>query len=140
MRTYDFGHWKSPFVIEWHKDAGGSRTHFDRVAAGCRAVWLQRLNSLAAYRETETPSQAEAVGLEPTKRYFRGAKGNILVLPCLSSGRRIRTSVAWFKARRPTPSRSPSTFLLRKTSFVILSAAKNLPSSAIGQGSSLRSE
>ena len=80
MRTYDFGHWKSPFVIEWHKDAGGSRTHFDRVAAGCRAVWLQRLNSLAAYRETETPSQAEAVGLEPTKRYFRGAKGDISCL------------------------------------------------------------
>ena len=24
------------------RDAGGSRTHFDRVAAGCRAVWLQR--------------------------------------------------------------------------------------------------
>ena len=24
------------------KDAGGNRTHFDRVAAGCLAVWLQR--------------------------------------------------------------------------------------------------
>jgi hypothetical protein len=24
------------------RDAGGSRTHLDRVAAGCRAVWLQR--------------------------------------------------------------------------------------------------
>ena len=24
------------------KDAGGSRTHLDRVAAGCLAVWLQR--------------------------------------------------------------------------------------------------
>ena len=24
------------------RDAGGSRTHFDRVAADCRAVWLQR--------------------------------------------------------------------------------------------------
>jgi hypothetical protein len=24
------------------KDAGGSRTHFNRVAAGCLAVWLQR--------------------------------------------------------------------------------------------------
>ena len=24
------------------RDAGGSRTHFDRVAAGCLAIWLQR--------------------------------------------------------------------------------------------------
>src|SRR5438874_11663194 len=24
------------------KDAGGSRTHIDRVAAGCLAIWLQR--------------------------------------------------------------------------------------------------
>ena len=24
------------------RDAGGNRTHFDRVAAGCLAIWLQR--------------------------------------------------------------------------------------------------
>lgn len=24
------------------KDAGGIRTHLDRVAAGCRTIWLQR--------------------------------------------------------------------------------------------------
>ncbi len=28
--------------IAYNRDAGGSRTHLDRVAAGCRAVWLQR--------------------------------------------------------------------------------------------------
>lgn len=28
--------------VELPKDAGGSRTHFDRVAAGCLAIWLQR--------------------------------------------------------------------------------------------------
>jgi hypothetical protein len=33
-----------PFLagVEPAKDAGGNRTHFDRVAAGCLAVWLQR--------------------------------------------------------------------------------------------------
>ena len=41
MRT---GH-RAPLARPYHcfrRDAGGSRTHLDRVAAGCRAVWLQR--------------------------------------------------------------------------------------------------
>jgi hypothetical protein len=29
-------------IGSWPRDAGGSRTHFDRVAAGGLAVWLQR--------------------------------------------------------------------------------------------------
>ena len=34
----------------FQKDAGGSRTHFDRVAADCRAVWLQRQSARSAER------------------------------------------------------------------------------------------
>src|SRR5436190_18506447 len=29
-------------IAAFERDAGGNRTHFDRVAAGCRAIWLQR--------------------------------------------------------------------------------------------------
>ena len=40
------------------KDAGGSRTHLDRVAAGCLAVWLQRRDGdvLARSRTWSTTS------------------------------------------------------------------------------------
>ena len=34
------------------RDAGGSRTHFDRVATECRAVWLQRRESVLARNRT----------------------------------------------------------------------------------------
>ena len=40
----DGSHWQ--YVIQacsrFVRNAGGSRTHFDRVAAGCLAIWLQR--------------------------------------------------------------------------------------------------
>ncbi len=65
-------------------------------------------------------SKAAGVGIEPTSR-----RPERLVLPLddpasicpsrhrsisASSGRRVRTFVAWFKARKPTTSRSPITF------------------------------
>ncbi len=39
------------------RDAGGSRTHFDRVAAGCLAVWLQRQASSSGVEPDPRPSQ-----------------------------------------------------------------------------------
>ena len=42
------------------RDAGGSRTHFDRVAADCRAVWLQRHVSVLARNRTWSSTFAES--------------------------------------------------------------------------------
>ena len=44
--------WRFGANIPSEGDAGGSRTHFDRVAAGCRAVWLQRRDSALARNRT----------------------------------------------------------------------------------------
>ena len=43
--------WPGASVACLRRDAGGSRTHFDRVAAGCLAVWLQRLSLLSCPRQ-----------------------------------------------------------------------------------------
>src|SRR5438128_839115 len=45
-------------IGSWRRDAGGSRTHFDRVAAGGLAVWLQR-------RVGEYPRQARQESNDP---------------------------------------------------------------------------
>ena len=39
------------------RDAGGNRTHFDRVAAGCLAIWLQRQVSSSGVEPDPRPSQ-----------------------------------------------------------------------------------
>ena len=56
--------------------------------------------------------KAPGVGIEPTTSWFRARRHYQQQLPRnvfhASSGRRIRTSIAWFKARRPTVSRSPN--------------------------------
>jgi hypothetical protein len=48
------------------RDAGGSRTRFDRFAGGCRTVWLQRRRlSVRAERETTSGTGCPG-GVEPT--------------------------------------------------------------------------
>ncbi len=51
------------------RDAGGSRTHFDRVAAGCRAVWLQRRSvSVLARNRTWSTTSAKSCAVRHTPR------------------------------------------------------------------------
>ena len=65
--------------------------------------------------------KAPGVGIEPTTSWFRARRHYQQQLPrialswqtrsaCRSSGRRIRTSTTWFKARQPTVSRSPTCY------------------------------
>jgi hypothetical protein len=44
-------------IAAFERDAGGNRTHFDRVAAGCLAVWLQRQVSSSGVEPDPRPSQ-----------------------------------------------------------------------------------
>ena len=49
------------------QDAGGSRTHFHRFAAGCLAVWLQhQINSRQFRAATGCPTGVEPALLRPT--------------------------------------------------------------------------
>ena len=41
----------------FQKDAGGNRTHFDRIATSCLAVWLQRQISWSGVEPDPRPSQ-----------------------------------------------------------------------------------
>jgi hypothetical protein len=51
------------------RDAGGSRTHLNRVAAGCRAVWLQRQDfSVLARNRTWSSTFAESRAIRHTPR------------------------------------------------------------------------
>src|SRR6266567_2509795 len=49
----------------FRKDAGGNRTHFDRVAAGCLAVWLQRQVSSSGVEPDLRPSQGRVRSATP---------------------------------------------------------------------------
>lgn len=49
----------------WAKDAGGSRTHFDRVAAGRLAIWLQRQVSSSGVEPDPRPSQGRVRSATP---------------------------------------------------------------------------
>ena len=58
------------------RDAGGSRTHFDRVATGCLAVWLQR------HRKPTRSSAAQVVlWPEPHGRSVQRTKCNMSTSP-----------------------------------------------------------
>ena len=59
------------------RDAGGSRTHLNRVAAGCLAVWLQRLSLCAAtiFRRSHA-TQMSSPGVEPG---LRPSHGRVLI-------------------------------------------------------------
>ena len=48
------------------RDAGGSRTHFDRVATGCLAVWLQRLVEKCSRQESNLVLDLRRVACEST--------------------------------------------------------------------------
>ena len=51
------------------RDAGGSRTHLDRIAAGCRAVWLQRRGiSVLARNRTWSTTSAKSRAVRHTPR------------------------------------------------------------------------
>ena len=47
------------------RDAGGSRTHFDRVAAGCLAIWLQRLVARTKRALFQSSSLKVVVAIDP---------------------------------------------------------------------------
>ena len=62
------------------RDAGGSRTHFDRVAAGCLAVWLQR-----PWSERDVPARSRTwpstFARSCASLTLRGREGSIAVPP-----------------------------------------------------------
>lgn len=86
------GHLSAPKVdVVWVgsrtvRDAGGSRTHLDRVAAGGRAVWLQRQDfSVLARDRTWSSTFAESRAIQHTPRTSsRGAAQTTPSGVCLS--------------------------------------------------------
>ena len=61
---------------EIQRDAGGNRTHFDRVAAGCLAIWLQRhrsfkLSSASFHQESSVANIAPPPDAENTTDRYK---------------------------------------------------------------------
>ena len=58
------------------RDAGGNRTHFDRVAAGCLAIWLQRQVSSSGVEPDPRPSQGRVRSATPRGQKHPGPDSN----------------------------------------------------------------
>src|SRR5439155_25526266 len=59
------------------RDAGGNRTHFDRVAAGCLAIWLQRRALSSSGVEPDLrPSQGRVPSATPRGQKHPGPDSN----------------------------------------------------------------
>ncbi len=75
------------------RDAGGSRTHFNRVAAGRLAVRLRRLRDVLARSRTWPSTFAGSCALPHTPRTFTTPTGS-RTRPCGSEGRRVSATPA----------------------------------------------
>lgn len=68
------------------RDAGGNRTHFDRVAAGCLAIKLQRQVSSSGVEPDPRPSQGRMPSTTPRGQKHPAEESNLVLqfrrLPC----------------------------------------------------------
>ena len=64
-------------MVKGWRDAGGNRTHFDRVAAGCLAIWLQRrVVSSSGVEPDLRPSQGRVPSATPRGPKHPGPDSN----------------------------------------------------------------
>ena len=89
------------------RDAGGSRTHLDRVAAGCLAVWLQRRSvSVLARNRTWSTTSAKSCAVRHTPRTSWCSIARLGIEPHLADPKSAVPSITLAGRTTSSPSRN----------------------------------